>query len=99
LEGLSFVFAARVDMNRYRKTDAIATAVAARFAFNSSLSIFVQATGPTQDEMDHSRPTLALTDDLQASRPGPELRSIRIVYPPVIALRHAALSSTADAKP
>ena len=85
-------------MNQYRKTDAIATAVAASFAFSTSLSIFVQATGPSRDEMDHSRPTLALADDLQASVPRPELRSIRIVYPPVVALRHAALSSTADAK-
>jgi hypothetical protein len=85
-------------MNRYRKTDAMATAVAASFAFSTSLSIFVQATGRSVDEIDSSRPTIALPDNLQASRPGPEPRSIRIIYPPVIALRHAALSSTADAK-
>jgi hypothetical protein len=85
-------------MNLYRKTDAIATAVAASFAFSTSLSIFLQASGRSGDEIDHSRPTIALTDDLQAARPRPEPRSIRIIYPAVIALRHAALSATADAK-
>jgi hypothetical protein len=85
-------------MNRYRKIDAIATAVAASFALTTSLSIFVQATGRSEDDLDRSRPTIALTDDLLASRPTPELRSVRIIYPSVIALRHAALSSTADAK-
>jgi hypothetical protein len=86
-------------MSSYSKAGAVATALMASFAFTTSLSIFVQAAGLPQGEMDRSAASITSTG-LAASVPKPELiRQIRIIFPPVIALRHEALSSSPDALP
>jgi hypothetical protein len=74
-------------MSGYRKTSAIATATAASFALSASLSIFIQAAGPSLDEM---RSAARVTATAPASTTEPA-RQIRMVYP-VIALRSAVVA-------
>jgi hypothetical protein len=86
-------------MNSYSKTGAVATAVAASFALTTSLSIFVQAAGLPLGEMDRSTTSITPPSLPDSARKPELIRQIRIIFPPVIALRHEALSSSADALP
>jgi len=85
-------------MKRSRKEDAIAAAIAASFAFTTSISIFVEAGG--MPEVNIGKSAAFSVADIQPSTSQPEARSpVRVIYPAVIALRQAAQSSSAISLP